>query len=190
MKNIVLLSVAMLLVAFSTSFGAHAQESKREDVKVKTKGGKLILRDKSKPVRKALEDWYAQNSAAFQQKDVAAVMALRADDFHTVLPDGTTNTRADMQAYTVRLLGMIEEFLTLDFAIGTIDVQGDLASADVTQKTVRRQRLPDGQIHQVDARAVQRETWKKTADGWKLYRVDNIRDQGIWVDGNLFRRPQ
>ncbi|MFN7949895.1 MAG: hypothetical protein U0Z53_31390 [Blastocatellia bacterium] len=95
-----------------------------------------------------------------------------------------------MQSYTVRLLGMIKKFGALDFAIGAIDVQGDLASADVTQKTVRKQRLQDSQLHQVEADAVQRETWKKTADGWKLYRVDNIRDQGIWVDGNLFRRPQ
>ncbi len=190
MKNIVLLSVAILSLTFSLSFSAPAQERKPEEVKVKSKGGKLIVRDKSKPVRKAIEAWYAQNSAAFKQKDVAAILALRTEDFHTVLPDGTTNTRADMQAYTVRLLGMIEQFLSMEFEIGTIDVQGDLASAEVTQKTVRKQRLPDGQVHEVDARAVQRETWKKTADGWQLYRVDTIRDLGIWVDGNLFRRPQ
>ena len=190
MKNIVYRSVVLLVLTFSTLFSALAQEPQPDEVKVKTKNGKLIVRDKSKPVRKAIEAWYAQNSEAFRRKDVAAVMAIRTDDFHTVLPDGTRNTRADMQAYTVRLLGMIEQWVTLDFQIGTIDVQGELASADVTQKTVRMQRLADGQLHKVEAGAVQTETWKRTAEGWKLYRVDNIRDTGILVDGNPLRRSQ
>lgn len=190
MKNLLLLSVATLSLTFSAAFVARSQESMQSEVKLETKGGKSIVRDKSKRVRKAIEAWYAQNIEAFKQKDVAAVMALRADDFHTVLPNGTKNTRADMQAYTERLLGMIEQFVSLDFQIGTIDVQGKFASADVTQKTARMQRLSDGQLHKVESGAVQRETWKKTAKGWKLYRVDNIRDAGLYIDGNLVRRPQ
>ena len=86
------------------------------------------------------------------------------------------------EARTQRLLGMIDHFISQDFQIGTIEVQGDLASADVSQKTVRMQRFPDGSLHKVDARVVQRETWKHTADGWKLYRVDNIQDGLILVD--------
>lgn len=161
------------------------------------KSDKSFADDKSKNVRKAIEAWYYQNIEAFRKKDVAAVMALRADDFHTVLPNGTKNTRADMQAYTERLLGMIEKFEMLDFQIGEIeiqnkfgDVEGEFASAYVTQKTVRIQRLNDGQLHKVESGAVQRETWKKTTEGWKLYRVDNIRDSGLYIDGNLVRRPQ
>lgn len=190
MKNLLLLSVAILSLTFSKAFVARSQESRQTEVKVKPKSGKFIVRDKSKPVRKAIEAWYKQNTEAFKRKDVAAVMALRADDFHTVLPDGTKNTRADMQAYTERLLGRIEQFVSLDFQIGTIDVQGNFASADVTQKTVRMQRLSDGQLHKVESGAVQKETWKKTAEGWKLYRVDDIRDKGLLIDGNLVRRPQ
>jgi ketosteroid isomerase-like protein len=190
MKNLLMLSVAVLSLTFSTAFGARSQESTQGKVKVKSKGGKSTARDKSKPVRKAIEAWYDQNTDAFKRKDVAAVMALRADDFHTVLPDGTKNTRADMQAYTERLLGRIEQWVSLEFQIGTIDVQGEFASADVTQKTVRTQRLSDGQLHKVESGAVQRETWKKTAGGWELYRVDNIRDKGLFIDGNLVRRPQ
>lgn len=190
MKSLLLLVVSVLSLAFSTAIAARCQESTSSDVKVKTKGGKLVVRDKSKPVRKALEAWYAQNIEAFKQKDVAAVMALRTDDFHTILPNGTKNTRTDMQAYTVRFLGMIEQWVSLDFQIATINVQGEFASADVTQKTVRMQRLADGQLHKVEAGVVQRETWKKTAEGWKLYRVDNIRDSSLFIDGNLFRPPQ
>ena len=138
-------------------------------------------------MRKAIEDWYARNVEAFKAKDVAAVMALRTDDFHTITPDGKVNTRADMEAYTQRFLGRIDHFISLDFQIGTIEVQGDLASADVTQNTVRMQRFPDGTLHKVEAGAVQRETWKKTAEGWKMYRVDNVRDSGVFVDDKPYQ---
>lgn len=187
MKNLLLLVVSVLSLTFSTAIAAHSQSG---DVKVKAKGGKFFVSDKSKPVRKALEAWYDQNIEAFRQRDVAAIMALRTGDFHTVLPDGTRNTRADMQAYTVRFLGMIEQWVSLDFQIGTIDVQGEFASADVTQKTLRLQRMPNGRISKVDAGVVQRETWKMTADGWKLYRVDSIRDSRLLIDGNPYRPPQ
>ena len=176
MKKLLLLPVlALLLTCAPASFA-------QDTVKIKARNDRVIVRDKSKPVRRAIEDWYERNKAAFQAKDVMAVMALRTDDFHTVTPDGKTNTRADMEARTQRLLGMIDHFISQEFQIGTIELKGDLASADVSQKTVRMQRFPDGSLHKVDARVVQRETWKHTADGWKLYRVDNIQDGSIFVD--------
>jgi ketosteroid isomerase-like protein len=172
--------------SLAQSNGAQSQ-GLQGDRKVKVKDGETIVRDKSKPVRKAIEDWYARNIAAFRAKDVAAIMALRAIDFHTLTPDGKVNTRTDMEAYTQRFLGRIDHFISLDFQIGTIDVQGDLASADVNQNTVRMQRFPDGTLHKVEAGVVQRETWKKTAQGWLMYRVDNIRDSVLFVDDKPFK---
>ena len=168
---------------------AHLQVLQGER-KVKIKDGKTIMRDKSKPVRKAIEAWYASNMEAFKAKDVAAIMALRTDDFHTITPDGRVNTRADMEARTKLFLARIDHFIAQDNQIGTIDVQGDLASADVTQKTVRMQRFPDGTLHKVEAGVVQRETWKKTAEGWKLYRVDNIQDGNLLVDDKPYKPKQ
>jgi ketosteroid isomerase-like protein len=157
------------------------------DQKVKVKSGRLIERDKSKPVRKGIEEWYASNIEAFRAKDVAAIMALRTNDFHTITPDGKLNTRADMEAYTKRFLERIDHFISEEFQIGTIDLQGDLAIADVTQKTVRMQRLPDGSLHKVEGRVVQRETWKRTAQGWKMYSVDNIRNPSVFVDDKPYQ---
>ncbi len=181
MKNLLLLfGLALLLSSAPASFAQDEQ-------KIKVKNDRVVVRDKSKPVRRAIEDWYERNKAAFQAKDVMAVMALRTDDFHTVTPDGKTNTRADMEARTQRLLGMIDHFISQEFQIGTIELKGDFASADVSQKTVRMQRFPDGSLHKVDSRAVQRETWKHTAGGWKLYRVDNIQDGSILVDDKPYK---
>jgi ketosteroid isomerase-like protein len=167
--------------------GSAAYGDAPDDTKVKVKDGRTTLRDKSKPVRKAIEDWYARNMAAFEAKDVAAVMALRTDDFHTIGPDGKRNTRADMEEYTRRFLARIDHFVSQHIEIGTIDVEGDLASAEVTQTTVRMQRFPDGTLHEVQAGAVQRETWRKTAEGWKMARVDDVHDTGVLVDGERYR---
>jgi ketosteroid isomerase-like protein len=191
MKGSLLLVTFALAITCSSQLLAQSDGAQSQglqgDRKVKVKDGETIVRDKSKPVRKAIEDWYARNIAAFRAKDVAAIMALRANDFHTLTPDGKVNTRTDMEAYTQRFLGRIDHFISLDFQIGTIDVQGDLASADVNQNTVRMQRFPDGTLHKVEAGVVQRETWKKTAQGWLMYRVDNIRAGVLMVDDKPYK---
>ncbi len=160
------------------------------DRKVKTKNGTTTVRDKSKPVRKAIEEWYTRNMEAFKAKDVTAIMALRTDDFHTITPDAKVNTRTDMEARTKSFLDRIDHFISQDNQIGTIEVEGHLASADITQRTVRMQRFADGTLHKVEAVALQRETWKKTVEGWKLYRVDNIRDGALLVDDKPYKPNQ
>jgi len=194
MKNLLLLVGSALALTCSLAAVAPAQSNQSQVVperKVKVKDTKTVVRDKSKPVRKAIEDWYARNVEAFNAKDVAAIMALRTDDFHTITPDGKVNMRPDMEARTKLFIGRIDHFISQDLRIGTIDVHGDLASADVTQKTVRMQRFPDGTLHKVEAGVVQRETWRKTAEGWKMYRVDNIRDTtGVFVDDKPYKPNQ
>jgi ketosteroid isomerase-like protein len=151
--------------------------------KVKNKGFESIAIDKSKPIRRGIEDWYSRNTDAFKRKDLDAVMALRTADFHTLTPDGKSNDRKFMEDRTRSFLSRIDSWIFLRFEIGTIEVQGDLASAYVTQDTKRFQRLPDGTLHQVESKAVQRETFRRTPEGWKLYTVDDIKDQGVFVDG-------
>lgn len=186
--NLLLVGLA-LLVTCSAPLVAQSQSDRSQlsQDKIKIKDGKTITRDKSKPVRKAIEDWYDRNMAAFKAKDVAAIMALRTGDFHTITPDGRVNTRADMETRTRLFVDRIDHFISQENQIGTIELEGDLASADITQKTVRMQRFPDGTLHKVESAVVQRETWRKTAEGWKLYRVDNTRDGGLLVDDKPYQ---
>lgn len=191
MKSLFLLATFLVALNCSTAWPTRSQSGPSQiaavERKVKSKGVKSIDRDKSKPVRKEIEDWYAHNIAAFKAKDVAAIMSLRTEDFHTVTPDGKVNTRADMEAYTKLFLARIDHFLSLEFQIGVIDIQGELATADVRQKTTRMQRLPDGTLHKVEAGVVQRETWKRTTQGWKMYTVDNIRNPIVFVDDKPYK---
>jgi ketosteroid isomerase-like protein len=194
MKGLSFLAVSALALTCLTATGAPSQNpqspTEQGESKVKEKAGKIIVRDKSKPVRQAIDAWYERNIEAFMKKDVAAIMALRSEDFHTITPDGKVNTRADMEARTKLLLERIDHFISQDFQIGTIEVEGELAHAEVTQKTVRMQRLQDGKLHKVDARAVQRETWKQVNQEWKLYRVDNVKDAGLFVDDKPYKPGQ
>jgi ketosteroid isomerase-like protein len=194
MKSLLLLVGFALASPCLLSFAAQSQNAQpqvsQDGSRVKVKNRKAIVRDKSKPVRRAIEAWYARNMEAFKAKDVAAIMALRTDDFHTITPDGKVNTRADMETRTRLFLDRIDHFISQDNQIGTIEVEGNLASADITQKTVRMQRFPDGTLHKVESVVVQRETWKQTTEGWKLYRVDNIRDGGLLVDDKPYKPNQ
>jgi ketosteroid isomerase-like protein len=191
MKSLFLLVVSLLVFGCSMAWAAGPLKSPPQiapdERKIKVKGGRSVERDKSKPARKAIEEWYAHNIAAFNDKDVAAIMSLRTDDFHTITPDGKVNTRADMEARTKLFLDRIDHFISQEFQIGVINVQGDLATAEVTQKTVRMQRLPDRTLHKVEAGVMQRETWKRTTQGWKMYSVDNIRNGSILVDDKPYK---
>src|SRR5262245_50572928 len=60
--------------------------------------------------RKELLALYARNAGAFERQDVGAIMALRAPDFHTIQPDGTTRDRAAMENYTVGFLNGVKKW--------------------------------------------------------------------------------
>ena len=57
-----------------------------------------------------------------------------------------------------------------------------IAVAEVFQEASRTRELA-GKVRKVDTSVIQRETWLKTPDGWKLKSVDNVRDQKRFVDG-------
>jgi dipeptidyl aminopeptidase/acylaminoacyl peptidase len=110
-------------------------------------------------------------------------MALRTDDFHAVTPDSAVHDRAEMEQSTHALLDGIDRWIALSFDIDSLEVSGDLARAVVRQHADRMARRSDGLVHHVETWVTQREIWRRTSAGWKLYRVDNIRDQRRLIDG-------
>jgi hypothetical protein len=134
-------------------------------------------------VRKELELWYQKNTEAFRNFDVAAVMALRAPDFHTVGPDGTASDRATMETRTIGLLNGIRQWMVLEFSLDSLRVSGDTASAIVSQHLERMALRPDNAVHHVETWATQREIWIRRRGQWLLWRVDQVRNQRRLVDG-------
>ena len=139
--------------------------------------------DRLTVVRRELEARYAENEAGFFARDPDRVMRLRHPDFHTITPDGKRHTREEMYQRTRDFIGRIERFESLTEKISSLKLDGDKACAVVDQRTVRQQRFPDGQLHEVRTSVVQRECWIKTADGWLMWEVDEVRPGATLVDG-------
>jgi ketosteroid isomerase-like protein len=133
--------------------------------------------------RRGIEEGYRRNRAAFLAKDVKAVMALRTEDFYAIGPDGTRRDRDAMETYTVGLLNGIKRWITIEFVIDSLALDVREADATLKQHLIRMALRPDQKVHRVETWATQRERWRWTAEGWKLARVDQVRDQKRLVDG-------
>jgi ketosteroid isomerase-like protein len=134
-------------------------------------------------VRGQLERAYLANEAAFASHDPEAVMRLRHPDFHTVDHAGRRSTRQEMSERTAQFIGRIERFDLLRETIRDLEVHGDTAIATVFQETARAQRLADGALHRVETTVTQREWWRCTPEGWLLWRVDEVEQGTLLVDG-------
>ena len=134
-------------------------------------------------VRRELVARYQQNTRAFERRDVAAIMALRAPDFHTVDSAGTIRDRAAMEQYTVGFLNGVKQWNGLTMTIDSLWVIGDTALAVVSQHLDRMALRPDGAVHHVETWVTQRESWVRHRGAWYLWRVDQLRNQRRQVDG-------
>jgi len=182
-KSILLFAAILAFVALAGS-GATAKvpRSPAEPPPGTIISGRTKVKYKPKPVRKALEGRYDAISEAYRVKDPDTVLRMRAEDFHAVLPSGEIWDAAASAQYTRAGFAQAETTLVATFGIGTIDVQGDTASAEIDQHWVRRQHKA-GALRLVDTRAHQRETWVHRDGAWLLWRVDQV-NPGPWiVDG-------
>jgi ketosteroid isomerase-like protein len=133
--------------------------------------------------RAELEKAYAQNADGFQRSDVAAVMALRAPDFHAVTPDGATQDRRAMELYITGIMNGIRKWNALTLTIDSLDLRGDTAFVTMSQHLDRMALRPDNLVHHVETWATQRETWVRHGSRWLMWRVDQVRNQRRLVDG-------
>ena len=146
-------------------------------------GAPPCVRSSAADVRRELEKAYALNEAAFMARDADAVMALRHPNFHTVDHTGKQSTREQMYERTRSLISRIERFHTLSETIRVLEVHGDTAIVTVLQETSRSQRLQDGALHRIDTSTTQREWWRCTHEGWLMWRVDEVAEGTLLIDG-------
>ena len=137
----------------------------------------------ARDVRAELADRYEENAEAFRRGDLAAVMRLRAPDFHTFTPDGQRHDRAEMEQRTRSFMNGVRKWNSQRNTIDSLRVAGDTAIATVTQQLDRLAMRPDNQVHHVETWVTQRETWVRHGGSWLLWRVDRIGDQRRLVDG-------
>jgi hypothetical protein len=135
-------------------------------------------------VRKELEAQYKKLAEAHEREDLKAIVALKTADFHSIFPDGRVGDSTLMEEYSRRFLEVNQPPYNIRNTIQKLIVSQNslIAVAEVLQEASRYQELA-GKRRKVDTSVVQRETWAKTSDGWKIKVVDNVRDQKRFVDG-------
>jgi ketosteroid isomerase-like protein len=134
-------------------------------------------------VRAELTRLYKENAESYERGDLAAVMRLRAPDFHTLSPDGSRRDRAAMEQYIRGVMNGVRKWNSQTVTIDSLHVVGDTAYAIVTQHLDRNALRSDNQVHHVETWVTQRETWVRDAGAWLMWRVDQLRNQRRLVDG-------
>jgi len=135
-------------------------------------------------VRKELEAQYKRLGEAHDKQDLKAIVGLKTADFHAIFPDGRVGDSKVMEQYSKRFLESNQPPYNSRFTIQKLTVSENklIAVAEVLQELTRYKEL-EGKRRKLDTSVVQRETWAKTPEGWKLKSVDNVRDQKTIVDG-------
>ena len=135
-------------------------------------------------VRKELETQYQRLAEAHDKRDLKAIVGLKTADFHAIFPDGRVGDSKTMEQYSKQFLESNEPPYDIRVTIQKLTVSENklIAVAEVLQEATRYRELA-GRRRRVDTSVLQRETWTKTTDGWKLKSVDNVRDQKRFVDG-------
>ncbi len=186
MKTFIVFILLALFWAGSAVFikaqDSRVQITQHKDYKIKIKGDRIVVSDKSKPVRRALEAQYRKIAAAQNNKDIDALRSLRTSDFTVKMPNGETWDLETSLNYSKRGFEQVQSINSISNTIESLNVNGDEAVAVVRQQWSRMQ-IMKGKLRRVETSAIQIETWVNTADGWKLKHIGDIKP-GVWiVDG-------
>jgi hypothetical protein len=126
---------------------------------------------------------YARLSQAYAESDAAMILAYRTPDFYVEIPGGN------------RIESDVASQILVDFFTANqppIEQRTEILCASmageseahfvVTQRMARTTSLND-EDHRLETTMTQTETWRLTADGWRLASVSNMHDPRRWVDG-------
>jgi hypothetical protein len=133
-------------------------------------------------VRRQLTEQYARIETANKNKDVVALIALRAPNCSANGPDGTHSNCIEMDNYTKQLIAEIGAVASLTNTMLALRVEGDTAVVTVAQHFARTQ-MKLGKLWNIETSAIQDETWVRTPEGWKLQFVANVHGRRWYVDG-------
>jgi hypothetical protein len=180
--SIALAALALALVGSQlVAQKSHLQDTQDNNFKIKVKDDRVIARDKSKPVRRALEEQYAKIAEAQRNEDIEALRATRTPDFTVDLPQGQKSPKGTnlIAGGSATGKGQPNDVPTLKGSNSISRLQRE----DKSCWCVIRGRCPTAikshafgvMLRRVDTEAIQTETWVNTKDGWRLRHIGNVK---------------
>ncbi|HEU4886892.1 MAG TPA: nuclear transport factor 2 family protein [Thermoanaerobaculia bacterium] len=130
---------------------------------------------------------YDKLERAFAAQDIEAILSVRDPRLEVFGPDGQYDDYARMAEYTRRWLAMNKPPIETHITMQSIEViSPDEIAVHVLQRASRYQDR-EGKLRRVEHEVTQRETWVRTAEGWKMRKVDQIdlKNRKRWIDGVL-----
>jgi len=128
---------------------------------------------------------YARQADAVMAQDAAALMSFNAPDHQVKLLDGDSVSRAKLEEGLTAFYASGRLVRELSFSFDLLDVapRGDDVITLVEQKDHRVQLRSDEKPHEIDARVLHRDSWRKTPEGWKRYLTEEVLEVRFTVDG-------
>jgi predicted HNH restriction endonuclease len=131
--------------------------------------------------KKQIELEYEKMEEAQKNLDIDLMLSLTHPGYTAIMPNGSTVDFTWLKNYWAAGLQQVKSTESLRNGIQQFKLNGDTAVVIVHQQWKRKQIKADT-LRDVQTEAVQTETWVKTNEGWKRFRVENIHDQIFYVD--------
>ena len=135
----------------------------------------------SDPIWQAINAQYGRIAQAQRAKDIDTLAAIYASDFQVVGPNDAHLNREQSLNYSRAAFRLVKQELHTSNTILNLQLCGDRATTTVLQQWSRIQEVA-GKPRRFDTAAVQDETWIRTNDGWKRWRIANVRPGAWFVD--------
>jgi hypothetical protein len=142
----------------------------------------LVRADGEEKIRKELKANYAKIVKGFKKNDPAVWEGFLIPEFKLKLFNGSVQDRQWVVGY-VRNNAKTFKVLKLSMVIKELKIERDDATAVVEQKSSRTFTDEKGNTHRLDVGALQRETWTRTPDGWRLKSVEEWKVLYLLKDG-------
>lgn len=131
---------------------------------------------------------YNRYEKAVRDMDTAAYMAMFADDFAMISPDGKTHDRAEMTKYQKVNAETTKKVNSYSVTIESVSPTDNRDFAVIVLQKYDRDQAPLDQPdkpHNIRTSVVQRETWHHERDSWKVRRIEEILVGPVYFDGKI-----
>jgi hypothetical protein len=139
-------------------------------------------------VKHDLDAMYAIQDAAIKKNDLQAFMGTLAPDYSITLLSGDTFNREQIEGYIKSDMAHTKRVDTARSTIDSLLLENDEAIVIVTQVASRVLADANGVPHRWENKVVHKETWIATAAGWRLRRLEEVKQVYLLRDGKPLRR--
>jgi hypothetical protein len=126
---------------------------------------------------------YARLAQAYAENDAAMILAYRTPDFFVETPGGDRIESDVASQILVDFLAASQPPIQQRTDVLCATMAGESEATFTVVQHLTRTTTLEGATRQLGTAITQTETWRLTADGWRLASVSNMHDARRWVDG-------